>query len=206
MDNQSQFFYSSIFKISISPKNYHFSSLDWAFKLICEKSGLKNSVILIFSLFLIDSSYFRTNAQVNPRQPRENIDIIWQWTKQGGRWVLNLLEVVGTGVATNELTERIEVQRQRNLFKKMEYELNNRCENYLVDHNRSISLLINTLNARPSDRDEIEKQYLYWRENILPNVSRVSYCEEEIIQDGVSRGIHVMPDCPVCSSYVQNPL
>ena len=39
MDNQSQFFYSSIFKISISPKNYHFSSLDWAFKLICEKSG-----------------------------------------------------------------------------------------------------------------------------------------------------------------------
>ncbi|MCH2248158.1 MAG: hypothetical protein MK111_26655, partial [Crocosphaera sp.] len=25
--------------ISISPKNYHFSSLDWAFKLICEKSG-----------------------------------------------------------------------------------------------------------------------------------------------------------------------
>ena len=49
MDNQSQFFYSSIFKISISPKNYHFSSLDWAFKLICEKSGytieyLKNDV------------------------------------------------------------------------------------------------------------------------------------------------------------------
>ena len=40
MDNQSQFFYSSIFKISISPKNYHFSSLDWAFKLICEKSGV----------------------------------------------------------------------------------------------------------------------------------------------------------------------
>ena len=40
MDNQSQFFYSSIFKISISPKNYHFSSLDWAFKLICEKSGI----------------------------------------------------------------------------------------------------------------------------------------------------------------------
>ena len=39
MDNQSQFFYSSIFKISISPKNYHFSSLDWAFKLNCEKSG-----------------------------------------------------------------------------------------------------------------------------------------------------------------------
>ena len=39
MDNQSQFFYSSIFKFSISPKNYHFSSLDWAFKLICEKSG-----------------------------------------------------------------------------------------------------------------------------------------------------------------------
>ena len=39
MDNQSQFFYSSIFKISISPKNHHFSSLDWAFKLICEKSG-----------------------------------------------------------------------------------------------------------------------------------------------------------------------
>ena len=31
---------SAIFKISISPKNYHFSSLDWAFKLICEKSGL----------------------------------------------------------------------------------------------------------------------------------------------------------------------
>ncbi|WP_287140074.1 hypothetical protein, partial [Crocosphaera sp.] len=26
--------------ISISPKNYHFSSLDWAFKLICEKSGM----------------------------------------------------------------------------------------------------------------------------------------------------------------------
>ncbi|WP_287716260.1 calcium-binding protein [Crocosphaera sp.] len=25
--------------MSISPKNYHFSSLDWAFKLICEKSG-----------------------------------------------------------------------------------------------------------------------------------------------------------------------
>ena len=42
MDNQSQFFYSSIFKISISPKNYHFSSLDWAFKLICEKSGVSD--------------------------------------------------------------------------------------------------------------------------------------------------------------------
>ncbi|EAM50012.1 HAD hydrolase family protein [Crocosphaera watsonii WH 8501] len=45
MDNQSQFFYSSIFKISISPKNYHFSSLDWAFKLICEKSGFTYSHI-----------------------------------------------------------------------------------------------------------------------------------------------------------------
>ena len=43
MDNQSQFFYSSIFKISISPKNYHFSSLDWAFKLICEKFGFTHT-------------------------------------------------------------------------------------------------------------------------------------------------------------------
>ena len=48
MDNQSQFFYSSIFKISISPKNYHFSSLDWAFKLICEKSGFTIELPLRF--------------------------------------------------------------------------------------------------------------------------------------------------------------
>ncbi len=47
MDNQSQFFYSSIFKISISPKNYHFSSLDWAFKLICEKSGYSENGLVI---------------------------------------------------------------------------------------------------------------------------------------------------------------
>ena len=62
MDNQSQFFYSSIFKISISPKNYHFSSLDWAFKLICEKSGISGSsdlpLVITYSFMTTVPNYY----------------------------------------------------------------------------------------------------------------------------------------------------
>ncbi len=80
MDNQSQFFYSSIFKISISPKNYHFSSLDWAFKLICEKSGINGLLELRDIIFTLRDEYeSNPKAKTSPRWQKirelmENID------------------------------------------------------------------------------------------------------------------------------------
>ncbi len=99
MDNQSQFFYSSIFKISISPKNYHFSSLDWAFKLICEKSGFTPDDLIEVDHIIPKSKGGKdefNNLQALHRHchdVKSKNDYLYDWLENGYEWKDDVLTV-----------------------------------------------------------------------------------------------------------------